>query len=410
MSMRIRIFVLLPFFALAISGCSGETRVHTGSVVRDSAGIRIVDSDSAHWTTQSPWRIAPEPDLQIGAVDGESPYLFSGIQDVLALEDSTIVVADSRTHELRWFTSDGGHYATAGGEGGGPGEFGRLFGVWPYRGDSVAAYDAALRKVEIFDGSGTYARGVRVDVSLNRASFHYLEDFPHMAGADGNGGLLIMLPRAVRRDVGVGEAWITRTVLHFGSDRAGPDTVVIARTGRTEVRQVDPSIQLGSRHFSSSVDPVAGPHGIFEANPDQFEIRRYTSNGELNAVFRRSHEQVRVTPEHVSAERSRVLDRAPMPAMRGRMAELFDARTVPESFPVARRLLVDDDGNVWIEGYPVAEVIAPTWYVFDVDGGYLGELPMPEDFRPNYIGSDFILGIWHDDYNVPYVRRYRLMR
>ncbi|MDE2764692.1 MAG: hypothetical protein OXK74_18215, partial [Gemmatimonadota bacterium] len=77
------------------------------SEARDSAGIRIVENASPAEGSRLHWVIGPEPDVSIGDIDGEDPYLLSYAWDATRLSDGRIVVADRSTSELRVFDSDG---------------------------------------------------------------------------------------------------------------------------------------------------------------------------------------------------------------------------------------------------------------------------------------------------------------
>ena len=65
-------------------------------------------------------------DIEIGEIDGDDPYLFSGIQDVAADEQGRVIVADRQSIEIRVFEPDGTFAFHFGGPGEGPGEFGDL--------------------------------------------------------------------------------------------------------------------------------------------------------------------------------------------------------------------------------------------------------------------------------------------
>jgi len=61
-------------------------------------------------------------ELEIGKLDGEDPYLFSSIGDIVADEGGRVIVTDRGTSEIRVFEPDGGFAFHFGGPGEGPGE------------------------------------------------------------------------------------------------------------------------------------------------------------------------------------------------------------------------------------------------------------------------------------------------
>lgn len=64
------------------------------------------------------------PVLTVGQFDGDEPYVFGRIRDVVPLPDAGFAVLDGQFYQLRWFDDEGRWIATAGREGLGPGEFG----------------------------------------------------------------------------------------------------------------------------------------------------------------------------------------------------------------------------------------------------------------------------------------------
>jgi len=121
-----------------------------GVVVRDSAGVRIIENPGQVWSESEQWRLSPEPVLQIGAVDGDPPHLFSRITTIAPLADGRIVVADAGSRTLGWFAAEGTFLFQRGGPGQGPGEFGSPASLTFGAGDTLVAWDAAIRRATTF--------------------------------------------------------------------------------------------------------------------------------------------------------------------------------------------------------------------------------------------------------------------
>jgi hypothetical protein len=95
--------------------------------------------------------------------------------------------------------------------------------------------------------------------------------------------------------------------------------------------------------------------------------------------------------------------------LRDRLQELRDL-PYPESMPAHGDIVVDADGNLWVEEYlPMGET-DPKWSVFDSSHQLLGSVDLPPDFTVHQIGSDFVLGVWHDELDVEQVRSYELIK
>jgi len=50
------------------------------------------------------------------------------------------------------------------------------------------------------------------------------------------------------------------------------------------------------------------------------------------------------------------------------------------------------------------------WDVFDRRGAYLGRVPVPDGFTPHVITEKYVYGVWQDELEVPFARRYRIVR
>jgi outer membrane protein assembly factor BamB len=147
---------------LALIGCGpSASDEFPAPVVRDSAGIRIVEHGGIPQNLQS-WSISSDPIIEIGSVEGAGPDVFGRIESVAVLSAGTIVVADGLSSELRAFDQQGRHLWTAGRRGGGPGEFTSLDGAYVAEGDSIVVAGGG-RVMSIFGSNGAYARQFQLD-------------------------------------------------------------------------------------------------------------------------------------------------------------------------------------------------------------------------------------------------------
>jgi len=91
---------------LLISGCASEN-ARTGPIVRDSAGVTIVENAAPRWADGEGWRLSPEPTLDIGVMDGELEYQFFQIAGAVRMPDGRLAVADRGSGEIRFFDGAG---------------------------------------------------------------------------------------------------------------------------------------------------------------------------------------------------------------------------------------------------------------------------------------------------------------
>src|SRR5690606_18394752 len=103
--------------ALALTACGAADRSGDRVVVRDSAGVRIVENVEPAWCPVDAWRIPDAPVVPIGAVEGEAHEQFFRITGILRLDDGRIVVADDGARELRFYDAAGHFLSSAGRQG-----------------------------------------------------------------------------------------------------------------------------------------------------------------------------------------------------------------------------------------------------------------------------------------------------
>ena len=105
-----RTCAVLTLLTLTLA-CGQDPQTSGGLVseARDSAGILIVENARPPDASRLGWRIGPEPDVSIGVLEGEEPYMLHWVGGATRLPDGRIVVANGGTQEVRVFdrTMDG---------------------------------------------------------------------------------------------------------------------------------------------------------------------------------------------------------------------------------------------------------------------------------------------------------------
>lgn len=108
---------------MAFGGSVGDLVVDTGQIqhlVRDSAGIRIVDNRRPEIDSWLDWVIGAESDVRIGTRDGSGAFQLYRARDATRLADGRIVVANGGSDELLLFSAHGDYLGTRGGRCEGP--------------------------------------------------------------------------------------------------------------------------------------------------------------------------------------------------------------------------------------------------------------------------------------------------
>ncbi len=410
--------LVLPWLSVAVAmGCRTEGRAPAAQevVARDSAGITIVENGrTGLWGRGNGWRLPDQPLLEIGSADLDSGATLFRVTGAVRLSDGRIVIANSGTSEVLFFSSTGSLLATVGGAGGGPGEFASLMGagsaivVTRTTGDTVRAYDGGGGKILVFSPTGGFIRSAPLSNGPNG-------DRVHLALGVGwlDDGSLFAMSTSFRDNPPDAqpnpEGSVVRT--RIALRRFGPDGVLADTIGLfpgderfTRVRTNLDNTGSGTMRIGNSPVPFARTfHAVTAGNTlavgvtDLMEVRIYGPDGTLLRIVRGPG-----TPRRVDAPQREAWINA------HRVRE--PAAPFPETMPAFEGLMLDAEGRLWVEAYRApGDLPGPAqWGVYDSEGRYLGEVTMPEHFRPLEIGADYILGLRKDDMGVEYVRLYGL--
>lgn len=402
MTISIRPFAVATLFA----ACAAEPSPPATAAVRDSASVTIVENAPAgRWAPEDAWRLSAEPVVTIGVADGPAEYTFYELRSALRLATGEIVVANGGTNELRFYDTTGTFVRAVGGEGSGPGEYRRLWGVWMLGTDSLLANDLSAG-ASVLSVEGTFARTLTLDRSV-------LNGYPSILGTFADGSLLVRVwplragdqgDEGVRRDDVV-------YARYSGLGDAG-DSLVTRPGNETATVKVGTTISIGPPPFGrAAVTATAGDRWYYGSS-DRYEIEVYSPEGQLLRLIRLAVENRPVSDEMVRTYREVMGAGGDLPAQVGRrLLEL----AMPETMPAYNTLLVDDERDLWVGAPNAVYGIAPEgaerrWDVFAPDGTFLGRVTHDARFQPTHIGADFVLGIARDEDGVEQVRMYRLIK
>ena len=387
--------------------CAGGETDGSGATVRDSAGIEIVENTGPAWRDGSGWRLAATPDLDIGVLEGADEYQLYQVRDAKRLSDGRIVVANGGTSELRFYDSGGTYLASAGREGGGPGEFQQLGWMRTFGDDSLMVYDFSLGRMSVFDGQGDFGRSFKI-TPVGGASF--------VIGVDvfSDGTVLAKSPLIFAAGIENGlnrrdELFQTHTATGDPVDSLGafPGPEQFIQTGGSgNLRTVAITTLPFGRNPTAAVE---GTRFCFGAS-DTYEIACYERDGTLRRLMRRSVAPRPVTPADFEAYKEQDLAGVDDETARRDAERRYAEMPVPETMPAYATFTFDASGNLWVREFTVGEVASWPWTVFDPEGRMLGTIALPADFRVTQIGDDFVLGLWRDDLDVEHVRLYRLIK
>lgn len=379
-------------------------------VDKDSAGVAVATTLGTRARSPVGWAVDPVPEYQVGAREGDEPYLFSSIAGARQFSDGRVVALDRTSCELRFFGADGVFLDLAAGRGDGPGEFRvRCVLVPSQSNDSLFVQDRG--RLNVFDDQGRFSHGLALYWPNHLAVSAVVGVAEGVAGIET--GRLHRPP--------LGDLSYPPEPADFGMLDLETGRVIWEENGFQRQRKYSNDVSGGLTAilpFPFDIRPTAamGTGGLFLTLGEDHgpEIRQYGSAG-LSRVFRLA-EPVATAP---SAEDIRSLiefEFEPYDMQDSTRQRIFQSRRrrygelqLPKIKPVFSRLLIDDAGWLWAELYRFQLGAPVRWLVFDPDGEGVGSVDLPPGLHVWQVGHDFVLGVWEDELGVEYVRRHALM-
>jgi hypothetical protein len=191
--------------------------------------------------------------------------------------------------------------------------------------------------------------------------------------------------------------------------------------GRDEVVYHE-GTSFGTRNVLFGRDAHAALRGdaLMVGESGHFAITRYGPDGAPRHIMRVATEPRPVTQAELAAARERAMEaqRESGRQLAQQMGRPVEEPTVQfthrETHPFFDALELDTAGYLWVReplpGDAVDGEAPRTWQVFDPEGVWLGSVETPAGVRVTEIGEDYLLGIVRDEFDVEYVRMYRLER
>jgi hypothetical protein len=401
----VRRFAAFSLVIVSIAGCERTGGVQASAVLRDSAGVTIVENPRLDAV---PGHRVSAPTLTIGGASGPEEHELHDVTAVVRLSDGGVAVATGGT-EIRWFGADGAFRRRAGREGAGPGEFRRLRYMRALPGDSLLAYDSDNRRVSIIAPDGAYVRGESIALTDDRPLT--------VAGALLDGTLLT---RTMVQTPGTSIP-LYRVRMEFAVSRGGATVPVRTYLGPEASLHADGSgggigsVFISVLPFARSVHAAAGPQRFFVGSSDSYEIDVWDPLGRLVRIIRADvpvtavTEDVRQTYIDGEMERRRreADDRGQPFDGPSALRQLREQAHAP-ALPAYASLLATAEGGLWVKSFTMAgpEPAGERWAIFDAEGRLSAVVELPPGFTPMFVEGPVVLGVWRDRLDVPYVHAY----
>lgn len=331
--------------------------------------------------------LAAEPSFSIGLAEGPDEYLFSRIAGAVRVAGGDVVVAVQGYHEIRRFAPSGDHLWTIGREGAGPGEFRAVELLSECTTDSlVVARGTQNNTITMFDGDGSLIRTDRFE----RYPFGYrLTCAPS--------GRLVFSNRPpesresllyrVHQDIAYADAPDAPTVVLRSN--------IPAQDRFQEFDESGHAIMSGPRTWGRELVFAPTNDGVWIATGDDYEVEFLDWSGTTSRRIRWLGPPRNVTATHLDAFRERLcrgyrlLGRQDWQERCNRRYEAEEPN-LPSTFPSVARLLVADDGRLWVEHFRRPGE-SREWLVFDGDGTWASSLRLPMRMFLQDAGRDWVL-------------------
>ncbi len=378
--------------------------------MEDSAGVQLVrNSLPPIWGEGDAWGF--EEVLTIGEAAGDPDYQFGQIAGLDVTSDGFILVLDNLAQHIKVYSADGVFDRTVGQAGSGPGEFGPGAAVLMVgTADTVIVPDAGNQRVNVI----LLGEGESTSFPLS-----FEEGIP-MRWQVSNSGILAVQRRAL--NLPNQDAVDVDLIARQAYDGTIVDTMLTPPRGETfsfggglpEFHFFAPEPTWTLLNDGTFVHAVNNEYRISVAGPDGSVTRVITMPSEpvavseedkeiITGLIMRLMEEQGVPPQALDGIKQGISYEDVFPAF-------TQMRNGPEQSLWVQRIgvpsdMTEDEQENW---NPLLDQGSDDWDVFDGEGRYLGVVTMPDRFSPFSLKGDLFYGVWRDEFEVQYVKVYRV--
>lgn len=149
---------------------------------------------------------------------------------------------------------------------------------------------------------------------------------------------------------------------------------------------------------------------LWVGSPDSRSIAVYDATAKLVRQIRVPMEPARFEAAELRRTRDRRLGTARTAADSARTAAMFDPSKRSLRGPAFARLLLGQDGRVWMESFRLDRASSTEYVALDRTGRVVGRLTSPPGVRFMEVGMDYALGVRKDENDVESVEQYTIVR
>ena len=380
---------------VAMVACGGDGERGGGAVVRDSAGVRIVEYEMSP-EHAAPLALSPEPVYSYGS--GPGAYLFGRIWDGVLFGDGRAAIYDVQSSEIVVLSPDGAEHSILASSGEGPGEVGLVTSMFTLGPDSLVVLDRRNSRSSLFV-NGSLA-GTEALAELQRNTSLWPQ------GIDAARSFLAATS-SYRR--GFEEEWLQGHMARLDLETWAVDTVASY--------DYVPSDANPSPGFGSVT--VADGRFVYTRS-DKAEVTWLGADGRVRQIMRWQAEPEHLTEEHLVGYGESLLPLyrfanpdAPIARFEEMVREDVARRAVDLGKPLAlfRSPFGDAEGRVWLPAYELGgpREGSPPYIVLSPNGEWLGKVDTPPGLRILDVAGGRVLGVLKDEMDVENVVVYELI-
>ncbi|MFO7894943.1 MAG: hypothetical protein R6U63_14605 [Longimicrobiales bacterium] len=401
----------LALTAVGLNACGGDGP-EALQVQRDTIGDTVIVRTLSGSAWQADARL--EPEMRIGAFDGEDVYILGDVAGMAVAPDGSIYLYDRQVPALRKYGPDGEFVATFGREGGGPGEYRNSDGGLAVLADGrVLLRDPGNARITVYSPTGETLetwplRGAHFTSRrfyVDTAGRAYTQIWGRTEDGERYSGLQPFAADGITLDSLLAPTW---------------EYEEAAISLRTEQMAMTNSVP-----FSPQPHWTFSPHGYFVGGlSSDYAIDLFRPDSTVLRI-RRDTEPVPVAAAEKDAVRMSRIRNFQQVAPDWQ----WNGPSISDTKPFFQDIAAGRDGRIWVRlhqpGYLAEEAdpqdprsvdrwAEPTvWDVFEPDGTYLGQVHASEGFSTHpepVFGAGHVWAVTTDELDVEYVTRFRIVR
>lgn len=345
----------------------------------------IATTVSAQGTT---WTVSSQPVVRLGIGESDGDILLAP-SGASKLPNGNFVVGDVDAFAIKEYSSTGKFVRKYARKGSGPGEISYIFPLMRC-GDALVANDLAGGPAQsVFSLGGTYQRKFRIPIQIYRlgcnADMRFAITGWEIKGVAKEGNYRPVSPYYVAR-----------------ADSSAP----------TLLGELPGPDRINNRPLPLGRDPrmAIGPTRVYIALGDSMSVLVYDLAGKPLPALNVHVPRVAATRADFDAEMEREIAMMGEKARAG-IEKQYATIAPPKFLPATRDMVVDTEGNVWVQHYPRATLKTVAWTTFSPAGKVLATTALPSELEVYEIGRDYVLGrMINPNDGAPEVRMYSLKR